>query len=245
MKVSVIVPAFNEKLYIEKCLESLEKQEDKPDEIIVVNNNSTDKTVAIAEKFPVRVVNEKEQGMIQARNRGFNEAQYDIIARIDADTMAPTDWIKKIKQSFQATELVALSGPSYFYETPYNLSPKTVFNLHKPYFMIIKEILRHDCLYGPNMAIRKSAWKKIKDLVCLNDKQVHEDIDLTIHLAPLGKIKFDRTLIVTSSFRRFKRFKPYLEYPYRARNSINQHEEYTLKSRSKKMIKKIIDHTFI
>jgi len=49
-------------------------QIEKPDEIIIVNNNSTDKTVAIAEKYPVKIVNEPEQGMIQARNRGFNEA---------------------------------------------------------------------------------------------------------------------------------------------------------------------------
>lgn len=245
MKVSVIVPAFNEEKYIRDCLKSIFDQEVLPDEVIVVNNNSIDQTVAIAKEFPVRIVHETEQGMIQARNRGFNEAKYEIIARTDADTHVSSDWIKKIKLHFLDEQLVALSGPSYFYETPKALSPKTVFNLHQPYFLIMEQILRHDCLYGPNMAIRKEAWEKIKNTVCLNDHLVHEDIDLTIHLAPLGKILFDKTLIVTSSFRRFKRFKPYLEYPYKAQNSINQHEAYTLKGRSKQLFKKIISHKFI
>jgi len=39
--------------------------------------------------------------MIQARNRGFNEAQYAIIARTDADTVVPTDWIQQIKRNFK------------------------------------------------------------------------------------------------------------------------------------------------
>jgi len=55
MKVSVVVPAYNEEAYIGNCLESLTNQKVKPDEIIVVNNNSTDATVKIAKRFPVRI----------------------------------------------------------------------------------------------------------------------------------------------------------------------------------------------
>ncbi len=245
MKVSVVIPAYNEEKYIKACIDSIINQQEPADEIIVVNNNSTDSTVDIAGQYPVRIVNEEEQGMIQARNRGFNEAQYDIIARTDADTIVPPDWIAKIKKTFENEQLIALSGPSYFYETPAHLSSKTVYNLHKPYFRIMREVLRHDCLYGPNMALRKSGWNQIKNQVCLNNNDIHEDIDLAIHIAPFGDIKFDKTLIVNSSFRRFKRFQPYLEYPHRLISSIRNHKQFTMRARGSKLIKRIVARTFM
>lgn len=245
MKVSVVIPAYNEQKYIGACLDSLMRQQDPPDEIIVVNNNSKDKTASIIQKYPVRIVHEKEQGMIQARNRGFNEAQFDIIARTDADTIVPPDWIKKIRKAFNNPKLIALSGPSTFYEIPSQLSDKTVLQLHRPYFILMREVLGYDCLYGPNMAIRKKIWEKAKHLVCLDDKTVHEDIDLTIHLSAFGKIKFDKSLIVDSSFRRFKKIEPYLEYPRRMASSILKHEQFTMKAQSSRLVKKIVPKSLI
>ncbi len=242
----MVVPAYNEEGYIDNCLESLMQQEITPDEILVINNNSTDRTVAIAKKFPVRIVNEKEQGTIQARNRGFNEAQYDIIARTDADTIVPSDWIKKIKKSFQDKKLIALSGPSYYYDLPEVVQTsewpsKAAF---QSYAGILKQILRHDCLYGPNMALRKSSWEKVKEQVCLNNKDVHEDVDLAVHLAPLGKIIFDYDLVVRSSFRRFKKFKPYFEYPYRMFKGFSKHKITNMKQNGTKLVKKIVAKAF-
>ena len=51
MKVSVVIPVYNEEKYIKNCLESLMKQEEKPDEIIVVDNNCTDETINIVKKY--------------------------------------------------------------------------------------------------------------------------------------------------------------------------------------------------
>ena len=101
MKVSVVIPAFNEEKYIGKCLKSVVNQIMPADEIIVVNNNCTDKTEVIAKKFGARIVKEKVQGMTPARNRGFNSVKYEIIARTDADTVVPKDWIKIIKNNFK------------------------------------------------------------------------------------------------------------------------------------------------
>ena len=97
MKISIIIPAYNEETYIRECLKHVLDQIEPADEIIVVNNNSSDKTVEIIKEFPVTLVNETQQGMIPARNRGFNEATGDILIKTDADTQVPTDWVKKIK----------------------------------------------------------------------------------------------------------------------------------------------------
>lgn len=223
MKVSVVIPAYNEESYIGACLESLMQQKELADEIIVVDNNCTDDTIAIAKKYPVKIVSEKKQGMIFSRNKGFNEAQFEIIARTDADTRVPPDWIKRIKSKFERNKsIIAIGGPAHYYGLPSVVQvkewPTNVF------FKSLEQVLQHDCLFGPNMAILKTAWEKVKDEVCLKDSMVHEDIDLSIHLAPYGKILFDKKLVVDSSFRRWTRVKPYLDYPYRALRTIQRHK---------------------
>jgi glycosyltransferase involved in cell wall biosynthesis len=85
--ISIVIPVYNEAERIAACLESIAAQTVTPLEVIVVDNNSTDATVSIARSFPfVRVITAKCQGVIHARNRGFNAARGEIIGRIDADT---------------------------------------------------------------------------------------------------------------------------------------------------------------
>lgn len=251
LKVSVVIPVYNEEKYIGACLESLLNQKDAADEIIVVNNNSTDNSVEIIKQFPVKLINETQQGITPARNRGFNEARYEIIARTDADTVLPPNWIKRIKKSFAADEkLVAMSGPAEFYDLPELIQNRhletknTWLKIIKTYNRVVKRLLKHDCLYGPNYALRRSAWDEIKDTVCLDDRQVHEDLDLAIHLAPLGTIKFYRTLTVSSSVRRWKKPEAYLEYLYRGLKSIRKHNQIGTREQSKLLMKKLMSKTF-
>jgi glycosyltransferase involved in cell wall biosynthesis len=225
MKVSAVIPAYNEEKYIGSCLEGLTNQIEKPDEIIVVDNNCTDKTCEIAQKFNVKIVKEKNQGMIYARNAGFNAAKYEIIARTDADSYVPKNWIKLIKENFaENNNLVGLSGPASFYDFP--ISRKLEYSQWqtKIMFAFIKTKIKHSTLYGPNMAIRKSAWEKIKNEVCLNDKLVHEDTDLAIHLGKVGEIKIDSRLIIDTSFRRYKKPYTYFEYLRKLFTTFEQHK---------------------
>lgn len=244
MKVSVIIPAYNEEGYIAACLQSLIDQEEQPEEIIVVNNNSIDKTVALAKQFPVKVVNEKQQGMIHTRNKGFNSAQYEIIARTDADARVPKTWIKQIKKAFKEDKaLLAYSGPARFYKIPKVVQ---VANWQsRIWFYPFKEIFGHDSLLGPNMAIRKSAWEKVKNEVCLVDQIVHEDMDLAYHIGRYGKVKSDPKHIVSMSPRRFKKVYPYLEYGYRTLRTI-QHHKYALHPlKNHKLVRKVISKKLI
>lgn len=226
MKVSVIIPAFNEERHIARCLQYLKGQIESADEIIVVDNNSTDTTAAIANAFNVKVIEEKKQGMIPARNRGFNEARYDIIARTDADTHVPPDWIQQIKKRFvDDLELLGLSGPAHFYDGPQVIKRK-IWPSKVAVQSTVHSVLKHDAMFGPNMALTKKAWDLIKNEVCQDDNKVHEDTDLAIHLAEHGRIFFDETLVVESSFRRFKKLKPYFEYPYRYLKTIEEHKSW-------------------
>ncbi len=198
MKVSVVIPAFNEETYIGACLESLMNQREKAEEIIIIDNNSTDKTSEVAGKYPVTILKHAESGIISARNRGFDQASCEIIARTDADSRVPVDWIKKIKVDFETLDIDALTGPISYYDTPMR-SPR----FSELFYTGAQQLFHYPIMIGPNMAITKKIWKKIRNLICLNPLEVHEDIDLGIHIASEGgKIYTDRDLIVQSSGRR-------------------------------------------
>lgn len=231
MKVSVIIPAYNEEKYIEGCIQALLAQTEPADEIIVVNNNSTDKTVAVASKYPVRIISCRKQGITPTRNKGFNEAKYDIIARTDADTRVPRSWVKKIKKAFEDEKTIAVAGPARFYDMP-KIRAKAYWQSEIIFFKSFQSMFHHEALFGPNLAIRKSAWQSVKKELCVSDKVVHEDIDLAIHLSHYGKIIFNPKLIVSSSSRRWKKIGPYFEYPYRYLRTIQHHKQSLRKIRA-------------
>ncbi|MEO6509060.1 MAG: glycosyltransferase family 2 protein [Patescibacteria group bacterium] len=223
MKVSVVIIAYNEEKYIGHCLESIKNQVEAPDEVIVVDNNSKDNTVKIAEQYGVRIVHEKQQGMTPARNAGFNAATGEIIARCDSDTVVPKDWIKKIKAYYNQKAFDALTGPTYLYDTTF---PKSTF-FTNIYILVMKLRLKgNDVLIGPNMILTKKAWETVKDEVCMNDKVVHEDIDLTIHLLHHGlRVVSKRDLVVGMSGRRIVRNPAsfFIEYLVRNFTTFKQH----------------------
>lgn len=258
MKISVVIPAYNEENYLTACLKSVVAQSEPADEIILVNNNSTDRTAEIAASFPeVTVIIEKKQGITPTRNKGFDTAKGDLILRTDADTTVPKNWIKKIKKRFKEDpELLALSGPARFHDIPKAVQAKnwpTVIALNATF----RQTFHHDCMFGPNLALRKSVWEQVRDDICMDDKIVHEDVDLALHIARIGKVFFDEKLVVTSSARRWKKLLPYLEYPYRYIRTIQHHKQSLrgLKKSSalvkqmlpttKKFLKKLSDATII
>lgn len=216
MKVSVVIPVYNEEKYIKNCLDSLLIQEEKPDEIIVIDNNSTDRTIEIVKKYKnIKIIKEAIQGMTPARNAGFNHAKYEIIVKCDADSVLPTDWIKNIKNDFsQNSDTVAVSMPIKLSDIG-SVGKSTI-----PFYiyMFIPTLMTGlYCLVGPGYAIKKTVWNKIKDKICLDDKKVHEDIDISLHIKKHGKIFHDRKNAVSSSARRIinNPFSFFGEYIYR------------------------------
>lgn len=213
MKVSVIIPARNEEKYIKQCLKGLLQQQEKADEILVVDSNSTDNTTRIAKQMGVRVVKQEVSGIALTRNKGFDSANFEIIARCDADSLVPFDWIKLIKKNFLDDKIDALVGPISYYDLP----TKTLL-YSKIFIHFMHVLLGHHIIIGNNMAISKEIWKKVREKACVNDKDVHEDIDIAIHIAKeKGIIKYDPKFIAYTSARRILRNPKsfFIEYPRR------------------------------
>lgn len=94
--ISVIIPVFNAAQYIKSCLDSLLAQEKKAREIIVVDNGSTDTTLALVRRYEeIRLIEEPLPGASTARNKGAKQAKGSLLAFLDADCHAQPDWLKE------------------------------------------------------------------------------------------------------------------------------------------------------
>ena len=123
--VSVVIPACNEEHFITKCLESLKAQTYKgPVEIIVVDNNSTDKTSELARAAGATVLFERTPGVCPARDTGTQAAKGDIVVSTDADTTFPSDWLERIVTAFeQNPKAVGVAGSFIFDNPPWWAKP--------------------------------------------------------------------------------------------------------------------------
>ncbi len=100
-RIAVVIPAFNASRFLAVTLDSLRLQTLQPTEVIVVDDGSTDDTVAIARRMGARVFSQEQRGPGAARNRGIAEATSTWIALCDAD-----DWFapNKLERQLQAVK---------------------------------------------------------------------------------------------------------------------------------------------
>jgi glycosyltransferase involved in cell wall biosynthesis len=182
LTLSIIIPAYNDEHYLKMCLQAIAVQTVPPDEVVVVDNNSTDNTAKIARGFDfVKVIKEKEQGIVFARNTGFNNATKALIGRIDCDTVLPPDWVARVKAFYntQANSSSAITGGGVFRNMPL---PRMAGWMQKQLAYRLNWLaLGHHIVWGSNMVLPRSIWRQVKSRVCLVPF-IHEDIDLAIHL---------------------------------------------------------------
>ncbi len=197
--ISVVIPCYNEEKALGKCLTAIANQTRKPDEVIVVDNNSQDKTVEIAKQFSfVKIVKERRQGLFYSRQTGMARAKGDVICRVDADTVLDSHWIERVEELFADPSTQAASGPMGYHDF---LLPEVARQIEHG-FLLGARALRYHFLFGCNMAIRQSAWRQVQAELC-SDPKVLEDIDIAMHLKAHGlKIVYDRGLSAMVSIRR-------------------------------------------
>ncbi len=98
MRISVVVPVFNRASYVGEAIDSVLGQTRPPDELIVVDDGSTDDSVAVVERHArrsVRIVRQDNRGIGGARNRGLREATGDVVAFIDSDDLWERDKLER------------------------------------------------------------------------------------------------------------------------------------------------------
>ena len=203
-RVSVVIPSLNDAVMLQGCLAALAAGTRIADEIVVVDNGSTDATADVARAAGARVVPEAVRGIFPATAAGFDAATGDLLARLDADSVPPADWLERVVAQFDADpSLDFLSGPGDFYG-----SSRLVHWLAETlyiggYVWFVGLVLGHPPLFGSNLALRKAAWVRLRGTVHSQLREVHDDLDLAIHVEPDMGVRFDKTLRVAVSARPF------------------------------------------
>lgn len=206
--ISVIVCAHNEERFLAACLYSLLAQSRVPDEILVINNASSDGTQAIAAAIGgVRVVDEPRKGLVIARERGRLEARGDLLVYVDADCRAPLTWLERIESRFAADQhLLALSGNYRFYDWDWwgrTLLRAYDFTLGPATHVLVKYVLRIGVVfYGGNFAVRRAALARINGF----DTTIEfhgEDTNLGRRLSRVGNVELRYDCFLYTSARRY------------------------------------------
>ena len=207
MKLSIVIPAYNEEAYLGECLRHVLDEVATcgacgPVEVVVIDNASTDRTSEIASGFPgVRVVHEPDKGLTKARQRGLDEAQGAVIGYVDADTKMPKGWIRTVVQSFEADPgTVCVSGPYVYYD----LSTASKFMVRGYWWLALPvSAMTGYMAVGGNFAARRDALVKIGGF----DRTIAfygEDTDIARRLSAVGRVRFLMELVMQTSARRLK-----------------------------------------
>ncbi|MGV0870505.1 glycosyltransferase family 2 protein [Corynebacterium kalidii] len=199
--VSVIIPCLNDAELLRRCLSSLYEQEVAPDEIIVVDNGSTDHSALVALAAGARVVSEPRRGITWATRTGFDAAVGTILARTDADAVLPFDYIRRLHAAWAAAELsggrrvVGVTGTARF-DIPGPVGDLVSTCYLAAYRRCAGAALGHQPFFGTNYSVLATWWRQVRDDVDSADTQSHEDMQLSFHVRPDETVWLQRDLTV-------------------------------------------------
>jgi glycosyltransferase involved in cell wall biosynthesis len=187
LTTSVIIPAYNESFYLDECLSALLNQSVPIDEIIVVDNNSTDNSIRLAkQRFPeVKFIFETKQGIPFARNKGFDMASGDILIKIDADTICSRQWHAQVRSDFANKNIDGWTGfiDSNEIHPVMRLPIMGFINMLAHFITPLLAGCR--TMLGNNMAISKELWSQISKSV-INRNDIFEDLDVSLAAKAAG-----------------------------------------------------------
>lgn len=211
MKISFVIPAYNEEALIGGCLDSVLQEiraSGADAEVIVVNNASTDRTADIARAIPgIRVVDEARKGLPFAREAGYRATSGELIANVDADTILTDMWIPTVLAEFEKDKnLVVLSGPFIYYDlSPIQRRMVYLFYVLGYLLHLFNRYVTHAgaMSQGGNFVVRRSALDKVGGF----DTTISfygEDTDIARRLSRVGRVKWTFALPIKASGRRLQ-----------------------------------------
>ena len=186
MRISIVLPAYNESAGLGRCLDSIARQTVAPYEVIVVDNNSTDDTAAIAASYAfVTLIPEKEQGITPATKTGFMAASGDVVARFNADVELSETWVEQTTLFFETNSgVTGMTGLAATPVLPHVRGYSRVWTWL--YSLGVEVFLGATALWGGNYALRAVEAKELVQKLAVG--KYHDDIDLGLWLAHKGYV---------------------------------------------------------
>ena len=186
-KVTFYIPTFNAQNTIELCINSVRNQTYPVDEIIIINDNSTDNTKEILSKYDdLSIINNNQNlGLGYNRNLGIQSSSNEIIASIDSDVELDKKWLENIIINLKKNNIVMCGGNMIEKYTNNKVNAWREKYYNQSWGKT--DILNPAFLYGCNTILLKSYWKKT-DGYDENLKTNGEDIDFCKQLKSIGDI---------------------------------------------------------
>jgi glycosyltransferase involved in cell wall biosynthesis len=186
--ISVIVPTLNEAKYIGNLMTSIEKQNYRDFEVIIVDGGSKDRTTEIVRAFGAKTLLLPQTKEFPSRNAGASLASGEIILFTGADMVFPENVFEKIAEKFQDDNLLAVAGPGIPYDAPLIIQLEfSVYNTLRYVFARLPKPFRQYSASTNLLAVRKKTFEEIGGLTS-ND--VNADGLLGKKLSSHGKVYF-------------------------------------------------------
>lgn len=205
--IGVAIPCRNDADFLRTCLRALSEQTRAPDFIVVVDNSSEDDSANVARDNGAILLSQLRIGIWPAASMAYDEVAQrgaDIIARLDADSVPPPDWIERIEKAFnEDPTLVAVTGMGDFYG---GTRFSRWFGKHCYLGLMVSIMnpwLGNPVLFGSNSAMRVSLWERLRNKVLSDRADIHDDFELSIRMRPGDNVVYDETLRVGVSARPF------------------------------------------
>jgi len=164
LTVSIVVPVYNGAGTIATCLESLLHQNYPTEayEIIVVENNSTDNTTQVVQKYPVRLFHSHEYGPAPARNLGLAKSEAEVVAFTDADCVADPNWLRELIKLYEVPDTGGVGGAILAYQHANRNIVEMFSDEYSPLINFAKgERVFLPDLYAANASYRRQLLKEI------------------------------------------------------------------------------------
>lgn len=224
MQISVVIPVKDDEVRLERCLRELGRQTRTADEVIVVDNGSSDASAEVATMLGATVVECHEPGIPAASARGYDAASGDIILRLDADCVPSVFWIERVASAMaHRPDAVAVTGGARFIDGPVLLRIPLATGYLLGYFIVMTPTLGHLPVFGSNFAMRASAWRSVRHLVHRSDPELHDDVDIAFHLGERGRIAYLRGSAMGISMRPFHSVSSFVTRVFRGFRTVFRH----------------------
>lgn len=197
---SVVIPLYNKELSIKNTIQSVLNQSYQNFEIIVINDGSTDESVKIVESISderIRLIQQKNQGVSAARNRGIQEASNEWIAFLDGDDLWSQDHLQEI------TTMMQKFPEENFFVTSFQYSDMRPMFKHKRNETIFKidnyfkEAIKEELIWTSIVVINKNCIEKVGGFN--EELNRGEDLDLWLRLA--HDFSIVKSSVVTATYR--------------------------------------------
>ncbi|AZA12459.1 glycosyltransferase family 2 protein [Corynebacterium choanae] len=193
-RLSVVIPCLNDAALLETCLQAFAQQQVPADEIIVVDNGSTDHSAQVAKRFGATVVNEPRRGITFATKTGFDAASGDVLLRTDTDVVPAPDFVLRLHQAWDFVAATAAADPAGRTVVGVTgdgrfLLPgwrgKLATNAYMgAYRKAVGFALGHQPLFGTNYCLTRAFWTRVSTEVDFTDTEVHEDMHISFAVRP-------------------------------------------------------------